>query len=244
VVISRLLAARLFAGEDPIGKRIVSGEHGAARTVVGVAENVKNGGLEQPEQPEMYFLRRNAGEDWDGVAPVMVVNSALSEKTVAPWVRAQIAEIDSTVPVEIETLSDTVSRLANRPRFETALLSFFAFCGLLMSSIGLYGLIAFIATQRTQEIGLRMALGATRMNILRLIAAEGVRLILLGGAVGILAAMATAQLLASMLFNVRPHDPTTYVAVAALLGLVAMVATLVPARAAMRVEPVVALRYE
>jgi ABC-type antimicrobial peptide transport system permease subunit len=82
------------------------------------------------------------------------------------------------------------------------------------------------------------------MNILRLIAAEGVRLILLGGAVGILAAMATAQLLTSMLFNVRPHDPTTYVAVAALLGLVAMVATLVPARAAMRVEPVVALRYE
>ena len=244
VVISRLLAARLFAGEDPIGKRIVSGEHGAARTVVGVAENVKNGGLEQAEQPEIYFLRRNAAEDWDGVAPVMVVNSALSEKTVAPWVRAQIAEIDSTVPVEIETLSDTVSRLANRPRFETALLSFFAFCGLLMSAIGLYGLIAFIATQRTQEIGLRMALGATRMNILRLIAAEGVRLILLGGAVGILAAMATAQLLTSMLFNVRPHDPTTYVAVAALLGLVAMVATLVPARAAMRVEPVVALRYE
>jgi putative ABC transport system permease protein len=244
VVLSRLLAARLFAGEDPIGKRIVSGEHGTARTVVGVAENVKNGGLEQPEQPEIYFLRRNAVEDWDGPAPVMVVSSALSENTVAPWVRAQIAQIDSTVPIEIETLSDTVSRLANRPRFETALISFFAFCGLLMSSIGLYGLIAFIAAQRTQEIGIRMALGATRMNILRLIAGEGVRLILLGGAVGILAAMATAQLLTSLLFNVRPHDPTTYIAVAALLGLVAMIATLVPARAAMRVEPVVALRYE
>jgi putative ABC transport system permease protein len=244
VVLSRLLAARLFAGEDPIGKRIVSGEHGTARTVVGVAENVKNGGLEQPEQPEIYFLRRNAVEDWDGPAPVMVVSSALSENTVAPWVRAQIAQIDSTVPIEIETLSDTVSRLANRPRFETALISFFAFCGLLMSSIGLYGLIAFIAAQRTQEIGIRMALGATRMNILRQIAGEGVRLILLGGAVGILAAMATAQLLTSLLFNVRPHDPTTYIAVAALLGLVAMIATLVPARAAMRVEPVVALRYE
>jgi len=176
--------------------------------------------------------------------PLMIVDAALSPKAVAPWVRSQIAQLDATVPVEIETLSQSVSKLADRPRFETALLGFFAFCGLLMAAIGLYGVIAFVATQRTQEIGVRMALGATRADILRLIAGEGVRLIVLGGVLGLSAALAGARLLKSLLFGVGPHDPATYAAVALLLALVALAATLIPARAAMKVEPVVALRYE
>jgi ABC-type antimicrobial peptide transport system permease subunit len=158
--------------------------------------------------------------------------------------RAQIAQIDPTLPIEVETLSESVNKLADRPRFETALLGFFAFCGLLMAVIGLYGVIAFVAAQRTQEIGVRMALGATRLDILRLIAGEGVRLIVLGGVLGLGAALATAQLLKSLLFNVGPHDPVTYTAVTLLLALVALAATLIPARAAMKIEPVVALRYE
>ena len=174
----------------------------------------------------------------------MVISSVLSPKAVAPWVRSQIAGIDSTVPVKMETLDQTVSKLTDRPRFETALLGFFAFCGLLMAVMGLYGVISFLATRRTQEIGVRMALGATRMNILRLIVAEGVRLIAVGGVLGIGTALATAQLLKSLLFNVGPRDPFTYVAVALLLSLVALAATLIPARAAMKVDPVVALRYE
>jgi ABC-type antimicrobial peptide transport system permease subunit len=137
-----------------------------------------------------------------------------------------------------------VSRLADRPRFETALLGFFAFCGLLMAVIGLYGVISFVAMQRTQEIGVRMALGASRMDILRLIAGEGVRLIVVGGVVGLGGALACTQLVKSLLFNVGPRDPVAYGAVAVLLGVVALAATLIPARAAMRVEPVVALRYE
>jgi ABC-type antimicrobial peptide transport system permease subunit len=141
-------------------------------------------------------------------------------------------------------LNDQVSKLADRPRFETALLGFFAFCGLLMAVIGLYGVIAFMAAQRTQEIGVRMALGATRMDILRLIAGEGLRLIVVGGIVGLGAALATARLLKSLLYNVGPHDPGTYAAATLLLALVALAATLIPARAAMKVEPVVALRYE
>jgi ABC-type antimicrobial peptide transport system permease subunit len=205
---------------------------------------VKNGGLMEPERPEVYFLRGNTAEEWEGRAPVMVVSAVLPEKTVAPWVRTQIAQIDSTVPMEMETLSKTVSRLADRPRFETALLGFFALCGLLMAVIGLYGVIAFVVAQRTQEIGVRMALGATRMNILRLIAGEGIRLIVLGGGVGLAAAYASARLLKSMVFGVALHDPITYAAVAGLLALVALAATLIPARAAMRVEPVEALRYE
>jgi putative ABC transport system permease protein len=126
----------------------------------------------------------------------------------------------------------------------TALLGFFAFCGLLMAVIGLYGVISFVAMQRTQEIGVRMARGATRVDILRLIAREGVRLIVLGGVLGLGAALAMAQLLKSLLFNVGPRDPFTYASVALLLVLVALAATLVPAHAAMKVEPVMALRYE
>ena len=231
VIISRLLAARIFPGEDPIGRRV------SGHTVVGVAENVKNGGLVEPDASEIYFLRGKADSDWDGRKPVMVISSVLSPKAVAPWVRSQIAGIDPTVPVKIETLDQAVSKLADRPRFETALLGFFAFCGLLMAVIGLYGVIAFMAVQRTQEIGVRMALGASRLNILQLILHEGLRLIALGGAVGLVAALLLSHVLKSLLFGISPHDPATYIAVAALLALVALAATLIPARSAMKTDP-------
>ena len=243
MILSSLLASRLFGDEDPVGQHVKPVPAGPWYTVVGVAANVKNGGLTGADDPEFYRLRRNITSDWHPWN-IMVLKTSLPPAAVAPWVRAQIAQIDPTVPVEIESLNESVSKLADRPRFETALLGFFAFCGLLMAVIGLYGVISFVATQRTQEIGVRMALGATRLDILRLIAGEGVGLIVLGGTVGLGAALATAQLLKSLLFNVGPHDPLTYSAVTLLLALVALAATLIPARAAMKVEPVVALRYE
>jgi putative ABC transport system permease protein len=243
LILSGLLASRMFGDQNPIGQRVQPVPNGPWYTVMGVAANVKNAGLTGADEPEFYQLRRDVADDWTSSA-VMILKTSLQPAAVAPWVRSQIAAIDPTVPVEIETLNQTVSKLADRPGFETALLGFFAFCGLLMAVIGLYGVISFVATQRTQEIGVRMALGATRMDILRLIAAEGVRLIVLGGVLGLGASLATAQLLKGLLFNVGPHDPVAYGAVALLLALVAMAATLVPARAAMKVEPVVALRYE
>jgi predicted permease len=244
VVLSRLLAARMFPGADPIGKRVQSGHDGPWETVAGVAENVKNNGLTEQDDPEIYSLRRSAAEDWGPPAPVLIVDALLPASTVAPWVRSQIAQLDPTVPVEIEPLSETVSKLADRPRFETALLGFFAFCGVLMAVIGLYGVIAFVAAQRTQEIGVRMALGATRLDILRLIAGEGLRLIVLGGALGLGAALGTARLLKSLLYNVKPHDPLLYAVAMLLLALVALAATLIPARAATKIEPMQALRTE
>jgi putative ABC transport system permease protein len=246
MIISRLLATRLFPGEDPIGRRVHStyGNPGAWYTVVGVAENVKNGGLIEPDEPEAYFLRHSAADNWGGRAPLLIVDSELSTEAAVPWVRSQIAQLDPTVPAATETLHEQVSKLADRPRFETALAGFFAFCGLLMAVIGLYGVIAFVATERTQEIGIRMALGATRVNILRLISSEGVRLIVAGGGIGLAASVATAQLLKSLLYEVKPHDPAMYAVATFLLVLVALAATLIPARAAMKVEPTVALRYE
>jgi predicted permease len=250
MILSKLLAARLFPQGDAVGQHIQLPTYrpyfalnGPVYTVVGVAGNVKNAGLTGQDDPEYYTLRHNRGEEWRGHC-VLLLETALPAAVVAPWVRSQIAQLDATAPVEIETLHGQVSQLADRPRFETALLGFFAFCGLLMAVIGLYGVIAFMAAQRTQEIGVRMALGATRVDILRLIAGEGLRLILLGGVLGLGAALAAAQLLKSLLYNVGTHDPLVYAAVALLLAVVALMATLIPARAAMRVEPVVALRFE
>jgi len=243
LIVSSLLATRLFGDADPIGQHVKPGPNDPWSTVVGVAANVKNKSLTGDDEPEFYRLRRSVAEDW---APwnAIVVKTSLAPTAMAPWIRGQIAQIDPTLPVEVETLSQSVSKLADRPRFETALVGFFALCGLLMAVIGLYGVIAFVATQRTQEIGVRMALGATRMNILRLVAGEGVRLILLGGVLGLGAALGTCRLLKSLLFQVGPYDPWTYAGAAMLLVVVALAAALVPARAAMRVEPVVALRYE
>ncbi len=245
LILSSQLAARMFPNQDPIGQRIRPDQDGPYYLVIGVAANVRNGSLTGENLPEYYRLLRNSAEDWNGNGQeTLIIRSELSPATIAPWVRQQIAAIDPTTPVDLETLAAEVSKLADRPRFETALLGFFALTGLLMAVIGLYGVTAYAATQRTQEIGVRMALGASRANILRIIAWEGTRLILLGGALGLAAALATAHLLRSMLFSIGPYDPFSFLAVAALLAIVALAATLVPARGAMKLDPVAALRYE
>jgi predicted permease len=254
MIVSRLLAASLFPGENPIGQRIQKTPDGPWYTVVGVAQNVKNEGLTTQDEPEVYLLRRNVPEDWSGRAivgedmsggaPMLVIDTILSPKDVTPWVRAQIAQLDPTVPVGMETLTARVNKLADRPRFETALLGFFAFTGLAMAVIGLYGVIAFMATQRTREIGVRMALGASRVDILRLIAGEGLRLIVLGGGLGLVASLCLSRLLKSLLFDVSPYDPASFLSVTILLAGVALAATLIPARAAMRTNPTESLRAE
>jgi predicted lysophospholipase L1 biosynthesis ABC-type transport system permease subunit len=255
VIVSRLLAARLFPGENPIGQRLQKTPDGGPwYTVVGVAQDVKNDGLTGPGEPEVYLLRRDVPEDWggraivgedmNGGAPMLVVDTVQAPKTVIPWVRAQIAKLDPTVPVGTETLMARVDKLADRPRFETALLGFFAFTGLAMAVIGLYGVIAFMAAQRTREIGVRMALGATRIDILRLIVGEGLRLIVLGGGLGLAASLSLSRLLKSLLFDVSPYDPASFISVTLLLAAVALAATLAPARAAMKTDPMESLRAE
>ena len=243
IILSSLLAARLFGSEDPLGHRIQPVPDGPTYSVLGIAANVKNAGLTGNDEPEYYLLRRNNVEEWN-FSTLFELKTALPSSRLAPWIRSDVAGIDPTVPVVFETLDERVSKLAEQPRFETALIGFFAACGLMMAVIGLYGVIAFIAAQRTQEIGVRMALGATRIDILSLIAGEGVRLIAVGGAIGLAASLGLAQFLKSLLFNVVPHDPLSFVAVTLLLALVALGAALLPARGAMRVQPVEALRYE
>ena len=245
-ILSRLLAARLFPNEDPIGKRFKSDgpRSGAGTIVVGVADNVKNNGLTEQSDPEMYTLRRSVPDDWSGHRLIVVIDSVMPASTIAPWVRSEVASIDRTVPVEMEPLNQTIRRLADRPRFATTLLGFFALTGLVLAVVGLYGLIAFMTTQRTQEIGVRMALGATQINILRLIANDGLRMVVVGLALGLGTALAVSRMLKALLFQVSVYDPLTYIVVPLLLSLVALIAILIPARAGMRVEPAVALRAE
>jgi putative ABC transport system permease protein len=253
VVLSQRLAGLLFPGEDPIGKRLnfdhVGFPDAPWYTVVGVAANVKNGGLTGEEGPEFYRLRRNREEDWGGrgvwgQSAVMVVRSSLPAAEMSRWIRSQVAALDPTLPVDVATLRERVSKLADQPRFQATLVGFFAATGLLLAVVGLYGVISFLVAQRTQEIGVRMALGADRGDVLRMVMARSLRLVVCGVVVGLAAALALSRVLASLLFGVGPRDPVTFALVALLLLMIALLATLIPARSASRVDPMVALRCD
>jgi predicted permease len=251
IILSKLLADRLFPQGDAVGQHLQRGVYepylktdGPALTIVGVAANVKNEGLANQNDPEYYTLwTERRPEAWSR-HHIFLLQTAFPPSMIGPLVKSRIAQLDPTLPVDIDTLDHSVTALADRPRFESALLSFFALCGLLMAVIGLYGVISYVATQRTQEIGVRMALGATRADILGLIALEGIRLILVGSAIGLVAALSMAQLLRHLMFHVGPRDAATYAAVMLLLAAVAITATLIPAMAAMRTDPGKALRCE
>lgn len=254
VVLSKQLAGRLFPGQNAIGKRLqfdTNGDTGGSSlpwyTVVGVAANVKNKGLAGDEEPEYYLLRRDRADDWDENyrrTEVFILRTSLPLDVMSGWIREQIGKLDPIVLVNIETLNQRVSEMAARPRFETTLLGFFAATGLLIAVLGLYGVVSFIAIQRTQEIGVRMALGANRCNILRLILWQGGRMFAIGGLVGLATALALARVLRGMLFSIGPYDSLSFLSVAIILAVVAMTATLIPARSAMNVDPMVALRHE
>jgi ABC-type antimicrobial peptide transport system permease subunit len=163
---------------------------------------------------------------------------------IADWVRREVGALDPTLPVSLDTMRQRVSQLEARPRFDAALLGLFAALGVLLAAIGIYGVIAFLVTQRTQEIGVRMALGADTADVLRLITGKGLLLIVTGSALGTVAALGLSRLLRGLLFEVAPNDPLTLGAAAGLLIAVALLATLIPARAATRIDPMVALRWE
>jgi putative ABC transport system permease protein len=250
IILSKQLATRLFLGKNPIGEHLqLETEESNAPwyRVIGVAANVKNNGLTGEEEPEYYILRHNRAGDWSRNGDrkeIIIIKTSLPLGGMSPWIRSQAEALDPTVLVNVETLRQRVNKMADQPRFETVLVGLFALTGLLLSMIGLYGIMAFVATQRTQEIGVRMALGASRLDILRLISQEGVRLIALGGVSGLCLALGISKLFASLLFSIGPYDPVTFIGIALLLFVVGLVATLVPARSATKVDPIVALRYE
>jgi predicted permease len=252
MILSRSLAAFLFPKGDALGERIKLDDVNPSNpwyTVVGVASDVKNDGLAGDDKPEYYTLRRSHFDDPDGAGfwtrtGILAVRSSAPTEVIAPWIRAQVAEVAPALPVDITTLETRVSKQAAQPRFQSMVVGFFAVAGLAMAVIGLYGVLAFLVAQREREIGVRMALGASRQEILRLVMGRSLRMIVCGLVMGLVLALMASRALSHMLFHVGPWDPMSYLATIALLVAVGLLATWLPARSACHVDPAVALRAE
>ncbi len=247
VILSEALANKMFPNEDPLGKSLRFGAASDSpslwRTIVGVAADVKNNGLIADADPEFYIPWKNDSQAYVRRSYVTFLTS-LSSATVVPWARSQIAAIDPTTPVEFSTMTDRIGKLTERPRFDATLLSLFAGVAVLLASLGIYGVVSFFVSQRTQEIGVRMALGATPLSILKMVLFNVARWAVTGAILGILGSWFCARLLQSLLFEVRPHDPVLLTAALLVLLTVTFFAAWIPARRAARVDPMIALRYE
>jgi putative ABC transport system permease protein len=243
VVISEALARRLFPGDEPLGQHLRFGFAGPWYSVVGVARDVKNAGLTVVGDPEYYLARKHSPDDaWH--YSTAILRTGFPPPAVADWLRTEIAALDPTLPVSIETMSERVAHLRQRPMFNATLLGIFAGVGLLLAAIGVYGLLAFLVAERTAEFGVRMALGGTPGAILPLVLGNGMKLVGAGALAGLLASLAATRLLQSLLFEVTATDIATFAAVVLALGSAALLACYIPARRAMRVEPAVALRHQ
>ena len=243
-LISETLARRYFPHEDPMGRHLVFGFPpfgNVSREVVGVVADIHDVSLASKPGPMMYVPFAQA-PFWGAE---VVVRSRLGAAEAAAAIRTETHNIDPNLPVtRIETLPRALDASVAEPRFRTVLLGLFGGIALLLAAIGIYGVVSFSVSMRTREIGVRMALGASRASIRRLVIGESAKLVLWGLATGIPFALILTHSLSALLFAVTPSDPLTYVGVAFLLALVALVAAYLPARRAMRVDPMVALRYE
>jgi predicted permease len=243
VILSEALAKRLFRNDDPLGKSFRFGHQAGWRTIVGVAADVKNDGLAVAANPEFYLPWKEEPEGYFRTAHV-ILRTPMNALALAPWIRSEAAAIDPTVPVTIEAMSQRVGKLADRPRFNAMLLSLFAGMGVLLAGIGIYGVVGFLVAQQTREIGVRMALGATPQGIMKMVFSSVARWTVAGAVIGLLGAWFSSRLLESLLFGVRAHDPFLLGLALLILLAVAFLAAWIPARRAMRVDPVTALRYE
>ncbi len=244
VILSASLAILLFPSSDPLGKQFRFGSpNGPWHTIVGVAADVKNNGLTVPAGPEFYLPWKQDRDGYFHTAHV-IVRSPLAPDAVAKWIRSESSALDPTVPVNIEAMTHRVSKLVSRPKFNAVLLTIFASLGVLLAAIGIYGVVGFLVAQRTQEIGIRIALGATQRSVLNLVLSHVARWLIVGILLGLLGAWFSARLLESLLFSVHTHDPTLFASAVALLLAVALLAAYLPARRVTRIDPTVALRYE
>ena len=250
-LVNEALAKKFYPGIDPIGRGIRPGGSNSNQRpyarIVGVVKNLKQGGLDAAAGTEVFFLVEQAPRLFSFAPSNMnlVIRSTLPFETLAPQLRAAVAEVDTTLPiVRLRTMEDVFQDAVQRPRFLAVLLMVFAGLALLLAAVGTYGILSYIVAERRREIGIRMALGADRASVLRLILRQGLTLTGVGLAAGIAASFLVNRTLSSMLFNVRPNDPLTFAGVAGLIAVVAILACLIPARSATRVDPLVVLRQD
>ena len=246
-IINETMARQYWPGQNPVGRRFKLGdptEDVPWIQIVGLVADVRQMGLDEPVKAEMYLPFLQDKTPW--YAPRdLVIRSSGETLNLVSSVRQIIHEVDADQPISnVATLSDLLSVEGEQRRMGMIMLTAFAGLALLLASLGIYGVLAYFVTQHTNEIGVRIALGATRRNILALVLKKGMTLTLLGVGIGLGAAFALTRLMSSLLFGVKASDPLTFVAVPLLLAAVAFVACLIPARRATKVDPIIALRYE
>jgi putative ABC transport system permease protein len=256
-IINETVARRFWPNEDPVGKRIWMGppESLVAHllpagytfprlTIVGVVSDVRQEGLHQPALPEIYAPHVQAGGETQHLM-FLAVRTDSDPVGLTASVRNQVWAVDKDQPVvNIMTMEQRLADSVSRPRFNMFLLGVFAGVALVLAAVGIYGVISYAVTQRTHEVGIRMALGAQAGNVLRLVVGQGMRLVLAGVLVGLLMSLALTRLMEGLLFGVSTTDPLTFVLIAVLLVTVALLACYLPARRATKVDPLTALRHE
>ena len=245
VVVNQALAKRFWTG-SPIGRRVNPGfaDPKVWFTIVGVVEDTKNAGMDKPAGPELYFQVRQVNQ-FLGSNVNFVVRSANDSTPLEGSIRSVVREMDPTLPVyNLWSMNELVSKSMVQPRFLALLLATFSGIALFLAAIGIYGVMAYSVAQRTQEIGVRMALGARPLHVLRLVFGQSLGMLLIGVVIGLAGAFALTRLMRTLLFEITATDPLTYVTVIGLLTVVALLACYIPARRAAKVDPLIALRYE
>jgi putative ABC transport system permease protein len=241
VIVNEEFARRYFPGASPLGKRVRTDSKGPFLEVVGVAKNAKYRGLR--EEPLPFFYTPLAQGSMSSMA--LFVRTDGDPLAVLPAVRAELKSLNKNLTLfQINTFSAHIASALSADRMIAVLLGVFGVAALLLAAVGLYGVMSYAVARRTHEIGVRMALGAQRGDIVRLVLWQGMALLLVGSVVGLAASFALTRLIASLLFGVSASDPVTFVGITLLLGGVAMLACYLPARRATKVDPMVALRYE
>jgi predicted permease len=242
-IVNEALAKAAFPGQDPRGHSIYCGlDSMNPMKIVGVVGDIRQNGPAQPPSPEIYMAYQQHPLPATDLS--VLVRTSLEPSALSETLRAKAHDLSSNVPVKFTTMETLLTENVAAPRFRTLLLGIFAGLAVCLAMAGVYGVMSYVVGQRANEIGLRMALGANPGDVLRLVMRQASILAGAGIVIGLAGAAAVTQLLTSMLFGVKASDPLTYVVVVALLGLVALVASYIPARRAMRVDPMVALRYE
>jgi putative ABC transport system permease protein len=246
IIINQAFAKKYFRGENPLGRRIQVrlGDdvfESSVREIVGVVGDSRLINLTAAAEPQYYLPYAQAVV----TNPFLVVRSSGNPALLEDSLRAAIHDVDSAVPVyEVSTLENYVSKSAAQPRFQTFVLTCFAAIALVLAAIGLYGLLSYMVVQRTLEIGLRMAMGAQRSDVLGMIVGRGLTLALIGVGAGVAISAAMMRLLSGMLYGIRAYDPITFAATAGLLLAVSVAASIVPAYRAARLDPIQTLREQ
>lgn len=244
VIINQTMARTFWPGQDPLGRRIRPGSTDPWTTIIGIVDDVKNAGLDRPTGTEIYLPYRQP--QGSGNRNMYAVLRAKGDpRPLSGAVRQEINAIDPALPLsQIRLMDDVLSAAQSRPRFLTLLLALFSAVALAIATIGIYGVISYSVERRSKEFGLRMALGAQPSDVLSLVMKQGAGLALVGVAAGLIAAFALTRLMTTLLFGVTATDPATFAGVTAILTIVALAASYIPARRATKVDPIVTLRYE